>query len=104
MDIMTLGMLAVLVVLIFFMFRNNRKRQAEARKLQDSLQPGKRVMTNFGLYGTLVSIDETENIAVLEVLSGAQVEVHRQTVARVIEPVEQADAEAPAIDAADDAK
>ncbi len=87
MDIMTLGMLAVLVVLIFFMFRNNRKRQAEAKKLQDSLAPGARVMTNFGLYGTLVSIDETENIAVLKLLGTAKVEVHRQTIARVIEPV-----------------
>lgn len=86
-DPLTLGMFAVLGVMVFFMFRNNRKRQAEQRALQEKLVPGARVMTNFGLYGTLISIDEVENIAVLEVLSGARVELHRQTVARVIDPV-----------------
>lgn len=100
MDLMTIGMLAVLAVLVFFMFRNNRKRQADARKLQDSLQPGARIMTNFGLYGTLVSIDEAENTAVIAVKSGAELEVHRQTIARVVEPKDAVDA-APA---ADDAK
>lgn len=90
MDLMTLVMLAVLVVLIFFMFRNNRKRQNDQRELQSKMMPGVRVMTNFGLYGTLVSIDETENIAVIEVLSGAKLEVHRQTLARVVEPTVEA--------------
>ena len=33
-DPFTLIMLAVLAVLIFFMFRNSRKRQAEAKELQ----------------------------------------------------------------------
>lgn len=100
MDLMTIGMLAVLAVLVFFMFRNNRKRKADAEKMQASLQPGVRIMTNFGLFGTLVSIDEAENIAVISVLSGAEIEVHRQTVARVIEPkAVEADA-APSTDAA----
>lgn len=86
MDIMTLGMLALLAVLIFFMFRNNRKRQRDQREMLAKIQPGVRVMTNFGLYGTIVSIDEVDNIAVLEVHSGATVELHRQTIGRVIEP------------------
>ncbi|MFM6975076.1 MAG: preprotein translocase subunit YajC [Agromyces sp.] len=103
MDIMTLGMLAVLVLLIFFMFRNNRKRQQEQREMLAKLQPGVRVMTNFGMYGTLVSVDEVANTAVVEVLSGATVELHRQTIVRVIDESVAADA-APAADAADDAK
>lgn len=86
MDFMTLAMLGVLVLLIFFMFRNNRKRQQEQRETLAKMQPGVRVMTNFGVYGTLKSIDEVENIAVLELLSGATLEVHRQALARVIEP------------------
>lgn len=85
-DPMTLIMIAVLVLLIFFMFRNNRKRQNDQRELQTKMVPGVRVMTNFGLYGTLISIDDTENIAVVEVLSGARLELHRQTLARVVEP------------------
>ena len=85
-DPFTIIMLAVLAVLIFFMFRNSRKRQAEAQKLQSKVQPGARVMTNFGVYGTIVSIDEEENQVQLEVSPGTVLTVHRQTVARVVEP------------------
>ncbi|MCM3657041.1 preprotein translocase subunit YajC [Agromyces mediolanus] len=95
-DPLTLIMLAVLAVLIFFMFRNSRKRQAEARELQSKVQPGAKVMTNFGVFGTVVSIDEEENRAELEVSPGTVLTLHRQTIARVVEPAEGV--EAPAIE------
>lgn len=85
-DPFTLIMLAVLAVLIFFMFRNSRKRQAEARNLQEKVQPGAKVMTNFGVFGTILSIDEEENQVLLETSPGTVLTVHRQTVARVVEP------------------
>lgn len=87
MDPMTVVMLAVLAVLVFFMFRNGRKRKAEQEKLQSTMVPGADVMTNFGLYGTIVSIDEVDNKVALEIAPGTVVQLHRQTVARVIEPV-----------------
>lgn len=93
-DPFTIIMLAVLAVLIFFMFRNSRKRQAEARELQTKVQPGAKVMTNFGVFGTILSIDEDENQVLLETSPGTVLTVHRQTVARVVEPV----AAAPATD------
>jgi preprotein translocase subunit YajC len=86
-DPFTIIMLAVLAVLIFFMFRNSRKRQAEARNLQSKVQPGAKVMTNFGVFGTILSIDEDENQVLLETSPGTVLTVHRQTVARVVEPV-----------------
>ncbi len=85
-DPFTLIMLAVLAVLIFFMFRNSRKRQSEARELQSKVQPGARVMTNFGVFGTILSIDDDDNQVLLETTPGVVLTVHRQTVARVIEP------------------
>src|SRR5918995_5530494 len=86
-DPFTLIMLAVLAVLIFFMFRNSRKRQAEARNLQSKVQPGAKVMTNFGVFGTILSIDEDENQVLLETSPGTVLTVHRQTIARVVTPV-----------------
>ncbi|MGW9185079.1 preprotein translocase subunit YajC [Agromyces sp. NPDC055661] len=79
-------MLAVLAVLIFFMFRNSRKRQADARDLQSKVQPGAKVMTNFGVFGTILSIDEDENQVLVETSPGTVLTVHRQTIARVVEP------------------
>jgi preprotein translocase subunit YajC len=85
-DPFTIIMLAVLAVLIFFMFRNSRKRQADARELQSKVQPGAKVMTNFGVFGTILSIDEDENQVLLETSPGTVLTVHRQTIARVVEP------------------
>jgi len=85
-DPFTIIMLAVLAVLIFFMFRNSRKRQADARNLQAKVQPGAKVMTNFGVFGTILSIDEDENQVLLETSPGTVLTVHRQTIARVVEP------------------
>ncbi|WP_246150064.1 preprotein translocase subunit YajC [Agromyces intestinalis] len=84
-------MLAVLAVLIFFMFRNSRKRQAEARDLQSKVQPGAKVMTNFGVFGTILSMDEEENQVLVETTPGTVLTVHRQTVARVVEPADTED-------------
>ncbi|MDP3208881.1 MAG: preprotein translocase subunit YajC, partial [Rhodoglobus sp.] len=63
MDPLTIGMLAILAVLIFFMFRNSRKRKAQQEELQSKIQPGAEIMTNFGLFGTLKSVDELSNVA-----------------------------------------
>ncbi len=87
-DPTTLLMIAVLAVLVFFMFRNGRKRQKDAQELQKKVVPGAHVMTNFGVYGDIKSIDEQENKVVLETSPGHTLTIHRQAVARVIEPNE----------------
>jgi preprotein translocase subunit YajC len=85
-DITTILMLGVLAVLVFFMFRNGRKRKKDQETLQSTMVPGADVMTNFGLYGTIVSIDDVENKVALEIAPGTVVNIHRQTIARVVEP------------------
>lgn len=91
-DPFTLIMLAILAVLIFFMFRNSRKRQADARELQSKVVPGATVMTNFGMFGTIQSIDEEDNKVELEIAPGTVVTVHRQVVARVVDEAESTEA------------
>ena len=84
MDPLTIGMLAILAVLIFFMFRNSRKRKAQQEELRTQIIPGADVMTNFGMYGKLISIDEASKVAELEVAPGNIVRVHSQTIAKVV--------------------
>ena len=87
MDLLTLTMLAVLAVLVFFMFRNGRKRKKDLEALQATMVPGAKIMTSSGIYGTIASIDEEANTVSLEIAPGTVIEVHRQTIARVVEPV-----------------
>lgn len=93
MDSLTLVMLAVLAVLVFFMFRNGRKRKKDQEALQATMVPGADVMTNFGMYGTIIAIDEEANKVELQIAPGVVVEIHRQTIARVVEPVVAEDLE-----------
>lgn len=82
---MTWVLIALLVVFVFFMWRSSRKRRADAQKIQSAMVPGVEVMTSFGLYGTLVAVDELANTAELEVSPGNVVKVHRQTLVKVVD-------------------
>ncbi|UFS60268.1 preprotein translocase subunit YajC [Subtercola endophyticus] len=96
MDPLTLIMLAVLAVLIIFMVRNSRKRKREAEELTNKITEGAYVMTNFGVYGTIRTIDIENNFILLETSPGNVLKVHRQTVTRVVptdEPEAITDAE-----------
>ena len=102
MDPISLFMIAVLGLLIYFMIRNSRKQRKAQEELQEKLQPGAEVMTSFGLYAKLVSVDDEKNQAVLDVGKGVKLTVHRQTLSKVVEdePVE-ASSEKPARKAKD---
>jgi len=87
-DPLTIGLVAVLAIMVIFMFRNSRKRKRDAEELQNKFVPGAEVMTQHGIYGTLVSIDDEKNEAIIETTPGTKLRVHRQTISRVIDPVE----------------
>ncbi|TQO18561.1 protein translocase subunit yajC [Rhodoglobus vestalii] len=91
MDPLSIAMLAILGVLIFFMFRNSRKRKAQMEEVRGQMLPGVEVMTNFGLFGTLVANDTVANSAEIEISKGVIVKVHSQTLAKVVveEPTEE---------------
>lgn len=97
MDLMTVLLLAVFAFFIFTMFRRNKKAQQQQREMQSQFAPGVEVMTSFGLYGRIVSIDDAENKVVLELSPGTEATVHRQAVTKVVEPT------APAEDSATEA-
>jgi preprotein translocase subunit YajC len=84
----TIIILIFAVLLIGFMIfssRRNRKRQADLRQ---AIVPGVEVMTNFGLFGKLLSVDEATNVAEIETSPGTIVRVHRQTLSKVVTPEE----------------
>ena len=95
---MTILLFAMLGVFIFMMFRRNKKTQQQQAKLQSQFAPGVDVMTSFGLFGRIVSMDDAENKVVLELSPGNLATVHRQAVTKIVEPAEEA-----AVDVPDDA-
>ncbi|WP_028267162.1 preprotein translocase subunit YajC [Arthrobacter sp. MA-N2] len=86
---MTILLFAMLGVFIFMMFRRNKKTQQQQAKLQSQFAPGVDVMTSFGLFGRIISMDEAENKVVLELSPGNLATVHRQAVTKIVEPAEE---------------
>lgn len=98
----TLILLAgLLVVMIFFTWRSSRKRKADAEEMQTKLQPGAEIMTQHGIFGTLISLDDENNEAIVETTPGTRLRVHRQVIVRVIDPEELENADDDVVDEAD---
>jgi preprotein translocase subunit YajC len=74
-----------LAVFIFFQFRASRKRAKQAEERQATIVPGVEIMTNYGLYGTLIDLDEETNIALVETTPGTVLKIHRQTILKAVE-------------------
>lgn len=99
---LTLILLAgLLVVMIFFTWRSSRKRKADAEEMQTKLQPGAEIMTQHGIFGTLISLDDEKNEAIVETTPGTQLRVHRQVIVRVIDPEELEHADDDVVDETD---
>ncbi len=84
-DIFSLLLPLALVFLIFTMFRRQRKTQQQVKEMRTQMEPGTEVMTQFGLFGTIVSIDQENNKAVLELSPGNLATVHTQALSKVVQ-------------------
>ena len=89
-DPMTILLFVMLGLFVFMMFRRNKKTRQQQAEMQSKFAPGVDVMTSFGRFGRIVSIDEAENKVVLELSPGNEATVHRQAVTKVIDqPAEE---------------
>jgi preprotein translocase subunit YajC len=95
-DPVSLLMIGALALLVMFMVRNSRKQRQTQLELQEKLQPGAEVMTSFGLFAHVVTIDDENNVAVIDAGSGTLLRVHRQTLTKVVEDEAQPEQDAPA--------
>jgi len=78
-------LIIIVVAFAAFMFYNSRKRKKQQAELADKMVPGAQVMLSFGLYGTLLSVDDEKVTADVEIAPGTVVTVHRQTLSRVVD-------------------
>lgn len=72
----------VLLAMYFLLLRPQQKRLRKQQEMVSSLQPGARVMTTAGLYGTLAHVGERQ--AIIEIAPGVELTIARQAIARVV--------------------
>jgi preprotein translocase subunit YajC len=71
----------IFVVFYFLLIRPQQKRQKEHRLLLDSLRKGDKVVTSSGMFGTIVGINDKENIVVLKVGENVKIEFLKTSIA-----------------------
>ena len=54
-----LPLILIVVVFYFFMIRPQMKRQKETRQFREGLKKGDKVVTTGGIYGKIISVQET---------------------------------------------
>ena len=69
-------------VMYFLMIRPQQQKQQEMSKLQSGLKKGDRVLTQAGIYGTVVGVDGDK--AVLRVDENVKLEFQRSTIIGVV--------------------
>ena len=75
-----LPLVLIVVVFYFLLIRPQQKRQKEQKTMISSLRKGDKVVTNSGMFGTIVGIDEQENKVVLKVAENVKIEFLRSSI------------------------
>lgn len=81
----TILMFALLIVVFyFFLIRPQSKRQKEVRKFQDSLENGKSVITQGGIYGKIKEVKD--NYVILKIAEGVKIKVNKNMLFDATDP------------------
>jgi preprotein translocase subunit YajC len=80
------SLLPILIIVVLFMLvymtMTRRSRARRAQQMQTGLVPGSRVRTTSGMYGTVISMEEPDDVMV-EVAPGVQIRMMRRAVVPV---------------------
>ncbi len=70
---------AMILVFYFFMIRPQAKKAKDAKKFQDNLQKGEKVVTIAGIHGTVNRVNEDGTIS-LEVNPGSYLKIEKSAI------------------------
>jgi preprotein translocase subunit YajC len=76
-----LPFLLIILVIYFLMLRPQMKKQKQHQKLLSDLKKGDKVITNSGMFGTIVGFNEEEKSVVLKIGENTKVEFLRGSIA-----------------------
>ena len=88
-----LPILLIGVVFYLLIMRPARNRQKKQQQMMSALQPGSRIMTTAGIFGTVVEIDDDN--ASIEIAPGVTIRVVKAAIGRVLDEPESPELGAP---------
>ncbi|UDY22179.1 preprotein translocase subunit YajC [Nocardioides sp. Kera G14] len=82
-----LPFIVILLVFWLLIIRPQRRRQAEARALQEAAGPGAHVVLTSGIFGTIV--ERTDDFVVVQIADGVHIKVAKAAIGHIL-PAETA--------------
>lgn len=71
----------MILVFWFFMIRPQAKKAKDAKKFQEGMQKGDKVVTIAGIHGTINKVNEDSTV-MLEVSPGSYIKIERSTISK----------------------
>ena len=79
----TLAMIGGMILIFYFlMIRPSQKRQAEHKKLLESVKKGDKVLTASGIHGTVAGVEDTA--VLLQVADNTKVKFEKSAIATIL--------------------
>jgi preprotein translocase subunit YajC len=79
-----LPFVGIAVVFLFLMMRNSRRQDRERQQMLSSLDKNDKVLTIGGIYGTVISVNPTEDEVVVKVDDNTRLKVTKGSISRNI--------------------
>jgi len=79
--------IALLVLVWFFLIRPQRRRQVEAQRMLERLEVGKEIVTAGGLFGTITAVEDNE--LRVEIADDVEVRIAKRAVAGIVSDDEE---------------
>ena len=79
-SLMWIMLIAMFVIMYFFMIRPQNKKQKEIQKFRNALTVGQDVVTIGGIHGTVKAINEDEGTVTLEVATGVKITFAKEAI------------------------
>lgn len=68
------------VIMYFFIFRPQRKRQKQIEEFRNKLEVGSKIVTAGGVYGTVKDLNQGESYLTIEIAKGVTIQIDRNYV------------------------
>jgi preprotein translocase subunit YajC len=83
-NLLPILIIVVLFVLLYMtMIRPQRNRQRQAQQMQSIVEPGAKIRTTAGIYGTVIAVEDGD--VVVEVAPGVNIRMLRRAVMEVVQ-------------------
>jgi preprotein translocase subunit YajC len=72
------------VVFYFFIIRPSKKRSQQEEKMRSTLRVGDKIVTNSGIFGTIMQIDDAKSVVSIEISKGVNLTLYKSSIAETL--------------------